>query len=343
MRETSHVSPFQTCTRAYKGSCIPLWVVFLAAVAVACWRFAIRMPPADIILVGALVAVAISGCALFIAILNYFSHEPIKVTVTSHAIRIDDGDDPMIIRLIDLIEVQRSRSWLMDEIVLKAMGDRGFLLENLREPDEFLNALVANASTVGNRRKNGREAAFSLVTKNSHLKLQEMVGRKKLGASASSLELTNNFTSYLSTFPLVAFLPSILAPIFVLVIMAATRATPITGPTLGIAGLVVPSLYLVICYVLFIEKQISINEDEIVIESSTDRTIISKNTITDVYSLRAGLSRVIKLSAKGHGTITLRGFAHPERVEGAIRWITTSSRVRNEAAHVHNRQKSHQS
>ncbi len=314
--------------------------MFLAAVAVACWRFAIGMPPTEIILVCALVAVAISGCALFIAIINYFGHEPIKVTVTSHAIRIDDGDDPTIIRLIDLIEVQRSRSWLTDEIVLKAMGDRGFLLENLREPDEFLNAIVANASTVGNRRKNGREAAFSLVTKNGHLKLQEMVGRKKIGTSASSLELTNNFTAYLLTAPLVAFLPSILVPFIILASMLATQSAPITGPTLGIAGLVAPSLYLVICYVLFVEKQISINEDEIVIESSTERTIISKNTITDVYSLRAGLSRVIKLSAKGHGTITLRGYAKPERVEGAIRWITTSAHVRNEAANDINPQKS---
>lgn len=304
----------------------------MAAIAVASWRFAIGRPPSEVILVCALVTVALSGCALFIAIINYFNHNPIKVTVTSHAIRIDDGDDPMIIRLIDLIEVQRSRSWLMDEIVLKAIGDRGFSLENLSEPDEFLSAVVTNASSVGNRRKNGREAAFSLVTKNSHLKLQEMVGRKKYGSNSNSLELTNNFMAYLLTLPWAAIVPSFIVPLVVFAGLFASRITPVTASSLGIIGLVIPSLYLVICYVLFVEKQISINEDEIVIESSTDRIVISKNTITDVYSRRAGLSRVIKLAAKGHGTITLRGYSNPEGVEGAIRWITTSTHVRNEAA-----------
>lgn len=333
MREASHISPFKTDTRPYKGSCIPLWIVFAAALAVVSWQFAIGKAPSELISVSALVVLSISGCALFIAIINYFNHDPIKVTVTSHAIRIDNGDEQMIIRLVDLIQIQRSRSWLMDEIVLKAIGDRGFSLENLREPDEFLNAIVTNASSVGSsRRTNGREAAFSLVTKHSHLKLQEMVGRKKYGSETNSLELTNNFTAYLLTLPLAAILPSLLVSPVILFLLLTFQTAPITASTLGVAGLIAPSLYLIICYVLFVEKQISINEDEIVIESSTDRTIISKNTITKVYARRSGLSRIIKIETKTQGTITLRGYSNPDGVEGAIRWVTTSTDVRNNAA-----------
>jgi hypothetical protein len=329
LREALQVSPFKTDTRPYKGSSIPLWIVFWGAFAVVAWQFAIGKAPSELISLSAFVVLSISGCALFIAIINYFNHDPVKVTVTSHAIRIDTGEDQMIIRLIDLIEIQRSRRWLMDEIVLKAIGDRGFSLENLREPDEFLSAIVTNASSAGNRRSHGRAASFSLVTKHSNLKLQEVVGRKRYGGEANSLELSNNFTAYLLTLPFVAILPSLLVSIATFLLLATFKMMPITAASLGAAALIGPSLYLIICYVLFVEKQIAITENEIVIESSTDRIVIAKNSITRVYSRRAGLSRVIKIETKTQGTVTLRGYSNPDGIEGAIRWVTTSSEVRN--------------
>jgi hypothetical protein len=279
----------------------------------------------------ALVVVAMSGCALFIAIINYFNHDPIKVTVTSHAIRIDDGDEQTIFRLIDLIEIQRSHSWLMDEIVLKAIGDRGFSLENLRDPDGFLNAIVTNASSIGSsRRANGRAAAFSLVTKHSHVKLQEMIGRRKYGSEANSLELTNNFSAYLLTVPAPAAIPSVTVAAASFLLLLAFDVVPFTWASIGVSSLIAPSLFLIICYAMFVEKHIAIREGEITIETSTDRIWLPKNSIKEVYSRQAGLSRVIKLETKTHGSITLRGYANPDRIEGAIRWVITSANIQNE-------------
>jgi len=333
LRATLQNSPFKTETRPYKGSCIPLWIVFVAASAVLTWQFLIGKATSDLISISALVVLSLSGCVIFIATINYFNHIPIKLTVTSHAIRIDDGDEQLIIRLVDLFEIQRSRSWFVDEIVLKAVGDRGVSLENLRQPDEFLNAVVTNASTLGSsRRINGRAAAFSLVTKHSHLKLQEMVGPKKYGPEANSLELANNFTSYLSTFPLAALLPAILTTALIFLSLIAFEVAPFRAGSLGISALIAPSMFLVVCYVLFVERQVSINEDQIVIETSSERIFLPKNAVTNVSSRRAGLSRVIMIDTATHGTIKLLGYSNPKGIEDAIRWVTTSAEVRNEAA-----------
>jgi len=55
-------------------------------------------------------------------------------------------------------------------------------------------------------------------------------------------------------------------------------------------------------------------------------------TVTNVSSRRAGLSRVIMIDTATHGTIKLLGYSNPKGIEDAIRWVTTSAEVRNEAA-----------
>jgi hypothetical protein len=328
LRETSQGSPFKTETQPYKGSSIPVWIVFATAIAVFSWQIARGGAMSEWISVVALVVLSISGCALFIAVITYFNHDPIKVTVTLHAIRIDDGEEQIIIRLVDLVEIQRSQGWMQDEFFLKAVGGRELSLENLKQPEEFLSTIVANGSSVTSK---GRAAAFALVTNRAYSKSQELVGRKTNGAKANSLELTNNFTVFLSTFPLAAILPAIVVAVIVFVSVVTFKIAPFTPATVGISALIVPSLFMIVCYVLFVEKQIAINGDQIIIETSTERVLLPKAGITNVSSRRAGLSRVIKIETQSHGTIRLRGYSNPDAIEGAIRWATTSAKVRKEA------------
>lgn len=278
--------------------------------------------------VSALVALSISGCVIFITIITHFNHEPIKVTVTSHAIRIDDGDEQIIIRLIELLEIQRSQRWMQDEIFLKAVGGREFSLENLRNVDRFLSTIVSNASAFNS---NGRAAAFALVTNRAHSKSQELVGRKKNGEAKNSLELTNNFSAFVSTLPLIAILPSILVAITTITLIINFKILPLTPSTIAVPVLIFPSFFMIICYMLFVEKQIVIKGDQIIIETSNERFIIPKSAITNVSSRRSGFSRIIKIKTQNDGTIRLRGYSNPESIEDALRWVTTSGEVRGEA------------
>lgn len=320
MSDLAQAQPVESKTRPYKGSCVPLWFAFLASLGALIGEWYITASITNIWTVGFLVMTAITGSFLFIVIISLANYSPMVIYVTQNALRIDYEGHQEIVRFADILEIQRSEGFFQDEVILTARHDRTFNLENLVEADRIVDAIVRNASIAAPK---ARGAKFKVIRSRGKLQMSEAVGRRVSGENSYVVELTNTFPVFLASLPLTALFPSLLTAVIVFLGVVAFNIAPMTPATAGMSALICLSLYLAIGYTLFVERQIRIDRDEIVVETSNDQRQIKKGAIKRVSSSRAGFARRIDIEMHDGNNIKLWGFPNPEGIEGAIRWAIT--------------------
>lgn len=275
----------------------------------------------------ALLVMSIAGCLIFISIIEIASHTPLNVTVTSHAIRIDDGSEQEVVRICDLIEIQRSQTIFSDEIVLKATADREFSLENLVDGDQFLKTVIENARSLNAKGKpNTRLASFTVVTSSNDSKIHETIGRPKFGHEASSLQVTNKLTAFLLTLPVPAAITACVFSALLVIALSTYGETHFSMYLLLLGLLIAFGSYVVTCYALFVEKQVFLTSDEVVIETSSERIALTASSIGRVWLSRGGVTSVVFIESELHGIIELRGFVDPRNLQRAVHWVATGER-----------------